>query len=298
MQFCSVRLTLQDMWLYSDVKSHTLYEIVAVGDDKTCSICKAVDGMIFPLILYREGITSVPFHQNCKCGVESYEPSPGAWEALVSKEPQLVTAQMMDAFGWHISENEVGKLNAMLYHYGITDMGSVRLFMATGAHESQKGTFMLELGSDAYFRSKSYSRNDRGAGFIQVTGRNQHLQFLKTMGDSFDGTDTATYIAENYPMEASRWWWSQSDSKTGTGLNMNDYAIKYGDSLGAFLITQYYVTESSLTMSNDLLIQICDGEIEWTDVGGTIFAGGERMTAPPNWEDRKAKYYEAIEIFK
>ena len=74
-------------------KAHTLYEIIAVGDNKTCNICNTADGMVFPSILYRAGITAGPFHPNCKCGEESYRPIVGYMDALVlTKEDEIATA--------------------------------------------------------------------------------------------------------------------------------------------------------------------------------------------------------------
>ena len=136
----------------------------------------------------------------------------------VPTQPQLVTKEQLEQIGWKkLDDTFVSSLNDSLNKYSITDRSSIALFLATMTAESGGGKNTLEQGSDEYFAGKdTYGKNDRGAGYIQVTGRQAHLDFLATMGDSFKGEDTATYIAKNYPIEASAWYWATAN-KSGEG---------------------------------------------------------------------------------
>jgi len=92
---------------------------------------------------------------------------------------QLVTAKMMSDFGWPVNATELTLVNKVLRDYGITDMRSIHLFFATCAHESKFGAKVLELlNLDGTVAGVGYEPSDRGAGYIQLTGRALHLLFL------------------------------------------------------------------------------------------------------------------------
>jgi hypothetical protein len=150
-----------------------------------------------------------------------------------SGRKQLITSKMMNDFGWSVSDTELEKINNMLHDYNITDMRSIRLFMATCAHESGKGSIgALEgLNKDGTTVGK-YKSEERGAGHIQITWDATHRKFLQTIPDSFSGVNTAEYIAENYPWEAAGWFWSSPEAKTAGRVSLNEYIVKYGDSKG------------------------------------------------------------------
>lgn len=212
---------------------------------------------------------------------------------------QLVTKDQLIEFGWKdTSDGFVEALNSALLRYEIVDKNSIAMFMATMASESGWGAATLEIGTDSYFASKGYDRYQRGAGFIQLTGRAAHLNFLKSMGDSFSGQDTATYIAKNYPMEASAWFWSNA-AKTGMG-NLNAYVEEYGAGENVFLATQYFVNgfpsaQKYPTFGNDLgaIRAGADFKIE----GNKLYVNGKTYPVFINWQERKANYQKAIDAF-
>lgn len=172
--------------------------------------------------------------------------------------------------------------------------------MATMAAESGWGKNTLEQGSNAYFANKKYGKNERGAGYIQITWRNTHLAFLKSMNDSFSGADTATYIANKYPMEASAWFWSNMQ-KTGEG-NLNAYVNKNGGDLGIFLITQYYVNGVPQGIDKDLSSIRKGGSftINKDKKGNSVSlsVNGNTYSLPNGWDDRVDAYNKAVNAFK
>ena len=219
---------------------------------------------------------------------------------------QIVTAQMLKAFGWAtISDTELTHINRVLLDYGITNMASIRLFFATCAHESRFGKAPLEEGSDAYFASKSYGKNGRGAGMIHLTYREAHMNFLKSIGNSFSDSDTASYIANNYCWESAAWFWTSTDAKalSSDRLSFNDYILKYGDSKGVYLITQYYVVGMPKELPQDVAVGIRDGTINWNITGGRLYAAGNNICEAPNgWGNsvtgRSDTYSSAMNSFK
>ncbi|OPZ89759.1 MAG: tRNA nuclease WapA precursor [Firmicutes bacterium ADurb.Bin419] len=215
----------------------------------------------------------------------------------------LVTAAQLKEFGWSdTSDAFVKKLNDALVRYGITDKDSIALFMATMAEESGWGKYTIEQGSDSYFAGKKYGKNGRGAGYIQITWRDTHLKFLKSMGDNFSGADTAQYIADHYPMEAAAWFWS-NEAKTGEG-NLNAYVNKNGSNLGIFLITQYFVN-GLVTDKNGNVPAAFMSDLAAIRQGGTFNINGTSLSVngntwrlPVNWSSRKDAYDKAIKAFK
>lgn len=224
-------------------------------------------------------------------------------------EPQgRITSQMMKDFGWPLSDEELNKLNDILEKYGITDMRSIRLFMATCAHESGKGTSKLENGTEDYFRRNGYTSYTRGAGYIQLTGKDLHKKLLATIPDSFSGADTATYIAENYPWEAAAWFWTSKEAKPigkENQISLNEYVLKYGDSKDIYLLTQYAVNGWPDDLDNGTIARIKHGEIEWEIKNGKLYVEGKDICRAPNgWDNqennynRENTYNEAISSFK
>ena len=204
------------------------------------------------------------------------------------QENYPVTSKAMEDFGW-TAKYDINHINAVLKKYGITNMDSIRLFLATCGHESELGERTIErLNSDGTVAGHGYTPLDRGAGYIQLTHRDTHLKFLKSVNDSYTGQKTAEYIANNYPWEAAAWFWSSADAKSvgKDELSFNDYSAKYGDSKGVYLITQYYVSGTDFNCPQDIAEKIRNGTINWRVNNGRLFVDGKNICAAPSgWEN-------------
>lgn len=172
--------------------------------------------------------------------------------------------------------------------------------MATAGHESGLGSILLEKGSDDYFASKTYSKNDRGAGYIQITHRNKQLEFLKSVNDKFKDTNTAEYIAKKYPWEASGWFW-----RNGCSIDFKEYIDNYfteKNGLGVFLITQYFINGYLSGESADAdLASIRNGN-SFKIENERLYINGRDYRLPNGWSNtdtgRYVLYEKAIKIFK
>lgn len=216
------------------------------------------------------------------------------WFARMAWYP--ITGGQLRDFDWQgdTSFGEVWQLNHLLRKYKITSRPSLTMFFATAASESGKGRLTLEEGGDDYYAAHGYSAQDRGAGYLQITHRAEQLAFLQAIGDDFDGADTASYIAENYPWESACWEWSVG--KTAPEPNPNEYAKKRGNTVEVFLATQYAI--NGWTISDDALREIVLGAAYTvSEDGTTITVGDQTAPAPKNWSDRLAYYQQALEIW-
>ena len=235
-------------------------------------------------------------------GYDSYDRNTGFYK----KPDLLVTKKMMDDFGWEMTEDEIAKLNGALYRYGITNKDSIKLFLATCEHESGYGQYKLEQLRKDGRTSGNYEPYERGAGYIQLTHEDTHKKFLESMGDTYSGTETAAYIADNYPWEAAAWFWTNisakalKDDETGKNISLNEYVAKNGSSLGVYLIAQYYVNgmvsaKNPVTNVKTLMEQrirdgIKNGTFEWEIIDGMLYVDGWCFRLPYGWNDAGNDY--------
>ena len=228
-----------------------------------------------------------------------------------------VTIEQLEEFGWRAfngkKEDYIVKFNRTLNEYGITNKASITMFMATMAHESNFGIDNIEgmrngketLSADnwsSYIKRVSSGStmkfDERGAGYIQLSWKDSQDTFLKEIGaydnKLSDEVDRVHYIAANYSLEASAWFWGTTNvKKTGVG-SLNDYASTYGNTEGIFLITQYFVNGFTAN-SDDLEIIRNGGEYEIKE--GRLIVGNHSNPLPKNWEDRSEKYKKAYDVF-
>jgi predicted chitinase len=147
---------------------------------------------------------------------------------------QYVTADQLKAFGWqNVDDNMVKDLNDALEKYEITKPARIRHFLAQAAKESGKGQWTTELGDDNYLQylegredlgnvNKGDGPKFKGAGYIQVTGRNNYTDFAKEVNDDDVINIGAEHVAKKYPWMASAYWWSKLN-------NMNDMVDEFND---------------------------------------------------------------------
>lgn len=237
-------------------------------------------------------------------------------DAEEEEKTQLVTMEQMKKFGFEITYKGLEKLNRLLEENGITDRGSIALFLATCGHESAMGTQLLEQGTDEYFAEHGYDRYTRGAGYIQVTKDDQEA-FYKSIGVAKDDMpeDRATDIANNYAWEAAVWEWAVC--RKGKKVIMNNYVTEYGTSEAVFIITQYFINsylrkEKYPFFDSDLremrqnenaknrndTLWYYDLEELWEDdkdFRGVLHINGRAYRLPKNYKDRRQKYLNAME---
>ena len=228
-----------------------------------------------------------------------------------------VSIEQLEEFGWKAitgdKQNYIIKFNRTLNQYGITSKASITMLMATMAHESNFGQDNIEgmqngkelLTKDnwkSYIKDVAGNSNlefdDRGVGYIQLTGKQTQENFLKAIGRDCDmvnfGMDKVHYIAKYYSLEAAAWFWATTNVvKTGMG-SLNDYVNANGNSEAIFLITQYYVNGFTAT-DKDLATIRLGGEYKIKN--DQLIVGNNSNPLPKNWRDRSEKYDKAYEIF-
>lgn len=169
-------------------------------------------------------------------------------EAKISARIYVSKKYLID-IGWKegdVSDKEVESLNRFLQEANITNKTSIMFLLATVLHESANGLKTVEDYNPN--PNNTYCYNNRGVGYIQLTGATNHRAFLDTQGDKFstgDDSDSADYIDEHYdPWQPTVFYWSVYIS-VGDNKSLNEYIcekIQEGANIdGLFLVVQYFV---------------------------------------------------------
>ena len=84
-----------------------------------------------------------------------------------------VSKKKLKKIGWQEKNMRYDKLIDALFEYNMFNMKSIALFIATCSAETDCGSLenLLERGDNAYFATKRYSKKNRGAGYLQITGQ-------------------------------------------------------------------------------------------------------------------------------
>lgn len=131
-------------------------------------------------------------------------PSPGG---------QIVTGDQMSRMGW--SNYNLNDLNSCLQRFGITTPARIRHFISQCSHESACGRYTEEIGGPSYCSQyDGRMGNDqpgdgykyKGAGYIQLTGKNNYRAFANYIGDN-RVMEGFTYVASKYPWTSAGFWW-------------------------------------------------------------------------------------------
>jgi putative chitinase len=132
--------------------------------------------------------------------------------------PALVTmAQATAVFGRAPSAVQLADLNACLRRFQITTPARIRHFLAQVGHESGGLRQFMELATgDAYEGRADLGntqpgdgRRFKGAGAIQLTGRDNYQRFADFIGDP-RVMDGAAVVAERYPFTSAGFWWADN----------------------------------------------------------------------------------------
>ncbi|MDE5696398.1 MAG: DUF4280 domain-containing protein [Lachnospiraceae bacterium] len=225
-------------------------------------------------------------------------------EEIESEQFQF-TLEQLTASGWEgATEDDLIKLNEAMVTFKVTTRESAYMMLATMLCESANCTKKLEGAEtftdeewEAYkkdlrergIRVGDYEWWERGAGYIQLTGQKVQREFLKAIGDNYSGFNTAEHIGNNYPIEASVYFWGVVE-KTGE-KNLNAYVAKHGASEGIFLITQYF-TNSFVNGIDPALVSIRNGG-SYTIEKNQLIVNGQSFVLPNGWEDR-AEVWEKV----
>lgn len=132
--------------------------------------------------------------------------------------PPLVTmAQATAVFGRAPTTAQLADMNACLPRFQITTPARIRHFLAQVGHESGGLRQFMELATgDAYEGRADLGntqpgdgRRFKGAGAIQLTGRDNYQRFADFIGDP-RVMDGAAVVAERYPFTSAGFWWADN----------------------------------------------------------------------------------------
>jgi len=137
----------------------------------------------------------------------------------IQLRPDLITSDQLSRLGWIIiNDKTMEELNNTLYLFEINTPERMRHFMSQIMHESALGRYTKELASGAAYEGRKDlgniypgdGRKYKGAGYLQVTGRNNYQAFANYIKNS-DVMMGVDYVSEKYPWEVSGFWWKMNN---------------------------------------------------------------------------------------
>lgn len=137
----------------------------------------------------------------------------------IVKIPTVITPnQARLIFGSTPTTPQMEDLNGCMARFEITKAARMRHFLAQIAHESGGLQWLEELwGPTAAQRTYQGRMGNtqpgdgyrfRGAGAIQLTGRNNYTAFSKAIGDVKVVELGASYVSKAYPFSSAGWFWA------------------------------------------------------------------------------------------
>lgn len=108
--------------------------------------------------------------------------------------------------------------------YGINTREEKAHFWAQCYVETDGGYYLKEAGSDAYFAKQPYGKKYRGAGFIQLTWKENYKAYSKAENNDKILSQGADYVAKEYPWFSAGWFWNKNsiNTKIKNGATVKD----------------------------------------------------------------------------
>lgn len=131
----------------------------------------------------------------------------------------LVTKSQAEAiYGNPIRDCQLKDLNGCLSRFQINTPPRMRHFLSQTAHESGGLKWLKELADGSAYKGRKDLGNIqpgdgpkyKGAGVIQLTGRNNYQAFSNFINDHhvMDGVD---YVSTTYPFTSAGFWWYRNN---------------------------------------------------------------------------------------
>lgn len=133
--------------------------------------------------------------------------------------PRTFVSKGQLAFVWNVKESSISDsviidLNNCLNTFEINTPKRIRHFLSQTAHESGAGKWTKELSDGWYLEDRrdlgNIQKGDgpkfKGAGYIQLTGRDNYQKLANFLNDNnvMKGVD---YVAEKYPFTSAGFFW-------------------------------------------------------------------------------------------
>ena len=134
-------------------------------------------------------------------------------------KPNLLFTEFQLESVWKrtVTDLQIQELNECLNKFQINTPSRICHFISQISHESGSGKWVKELASGDAYEGRidlgntipGDGRKYKGAGYIQLTGRANYLEFFHVMNDPkiMNGVD---YVAGKYPATSAGFWWANN----------------------------------------------------------------------------------------
>jgi putative chitinase len=132
---------------------------------------------------------------------------------------QLISASVAQGiYGRAVSESQLKDLNKCLNEFQINTSSRMRHFLSQTAHESGGLKWLKELADGSAYNGRKDLGNTqpgdgqkyKGAGVIQLTGRNNYQAFSNFIKDP-KVMEGVNYVSTTYPFSSAGFWWHKNN---------------------------------------------------------------------------------------
>lgn len=252
------------------------------------------------------------------------------WEGPMSQKDLDVMNAILESFGI-TSGPSIRMFFATMQAEGngaVLEGGDAKYFLEHGYTENTRGAGYIQItGDDLHDNFLKYVVDNYSSGlyekYVNLANTAVDVDGVWTWTSDTTDNDTATEIAENWAMTSAAWYWTgptlytykekeqRYTPENKKDLNLyaqgdNGMGTEYSETLGLFIITQYYVNgwtepiNGGLSERNSDYASVAEGG-EYELIYNTdktainyVLINGRKYPAPDRLLERK-DYYEMIE---
>ncbi len=220
-------------------------------------------------------------------------------------EQMSYTDSVLGEITWVISDEQLERLNWVLWEYDISTPEEISQFLAQATVETRAGRSLTEDGDEEYFRNYGYSSGTRGAGYLHLTFDYGQMAFSTWMMKKYvSGLEDITYVNPNghTQEEIQNAYYTTLQTAANLGLDVASYSrIVYngqdpevsGYTTGADYIAEQFAWESAAYYWHVTGISASFSDTpgeDNTDLASAMVGGG-------NWQSRREAYAAFYPIF-
>lgn len=217
-------------------------------------------------------------------------------------EQMSYTDSVMGNIIWEISDEQLEKLNWVLWEYDITTPEEISQFLAQATVETRAGRCLTEIGDEEYFQNFGYSAGTRGAGYLHLTFDYGQMAFATWMIKKYiPELENIVYVnpSNHSSAEVQNAYYTALQSAANLGLDISLYSrIVYdgqttGCATGADYIAEHFAWESAAYYWHITGISAAFSDIPGnsnTDLASALVGGA-------NWQSRREAYAAFYPVF-
>lgn len=212
------------------------------------------------------------------------------------------TDSVMGEITWEITDEQLEKLNWVLWEYDITTPEEISQFLAQATVETLAGRCLTESGDEEYFQNYGYSSGTRGAGYLHLTFDYGQMAFATWMMKKYiPELKDITYVnpSGHSLVEIQNAYYAALQSAANLGLNVSLYSrIVYDSQAAGYVTGADYIAEHFAWESAAYYWHVAGISAAFSDAPGDSNTDlASALVGGANWQSRREAYAAFYPVF-